>query len=185
LSVVTELNSIYDVLKANYPTAKIARQDVPTSPVANTFVVRLQYADSKTETRSTFINSREFQLIYFGTSSVDVITKADELNKSFNNDRLVIPIRGSLRYMRVKAFSYGTAFKSAGGVDAVIAVLQTETREARDLPTYEKIKQVGVMAYTDKTAGTWGIIDGSDTPNPYDGFTFDDIESGKTILGKE
>jgi hypothetical protein len=185
LSVVTELNSIHDVLKTKYPTATIVRQDVPTSPVANTFVVRLQYTDSKTETRATFLNSREFQLIYFGTSSVDAVTKADELNRLFQNDKFAIPIRESLRYIRVKAFSYGTAVKSASGVDTVIGVLQTETREARDLPSYEKITQVGVMAYTDKTAGTWGIIDGSDTPNPYDGFTFDDIENGKTILGKE
>jgi hypothetical protein len=142
MSVVNEINSVYDFVKAQYPTSTIARQDVPKEPSPNTFVVRAQHSDSKTETRASFINSREFQLIYFGTNSVDVLTKVDELNRLFLNDKFAIPIRDSLRYIRVKGFSFGTALKSAGGVDYVIGVLQTETREARDLPTYEKIMSV-------------------------------------------
>ena len=185
MSVVNELNSIYDFLKTAYPTAKIERQDVPESPKADSFVVRLQYNDTQTETRFSYRNNREFQLIYFGKSSVDVLTKVDEMSRLFNNDKFCIPIRDSLRYIRVKGFSFTAPFKSASGVNAVIAVLQTETREARDLEAYEKIAKVSVMAYSDKTAGTWSAIDGSETATPYDGFTFDDIESGKTIIGKE
>lgn len=142
MSIVNELNSIYDFLKAAYPTATIERQDVPESPVANTFVVRLQYNDTQTETRYSYRNDREFQLIYFGKSSVDVLTKVDELSRQFNNGKFAIPIRDSLRYIRVKGFSFTTPFKSASGVDAVIAILQTETREARDFETYEKIMSV-------------------------------------------
>ena len=142
MSVVNELNSIYDFLKAAYPTAKVERQDVPESPVANSFVVRLQYNDTQTETRYSYRNDREFQLIYFGKSSVDVLTKVDELSRLFNNGNFCIPIRGSLRYIRVKGFSFTTPFKSASGVDAVIAVMQTETREARDFEAYEKIMSV-------------------------------------------
>lgn len=142
MSAVNEINSVYDFIKAKFPNATIERQEVPEEPVANTFVVRLQHHDSKTETRATFVNDREFQLIYFGSSSVDVITKIDELNRLFLNNKIVIPIRGSLRYMRVKGFSFGMALKSGSGVDYVIGVLQTETREARDLPTYEKIMAV-------------------------------------------
>lgn len=142
MSVVNELNSIYDMLKGAYPTAGIERQDVPEVPVANTFVVRLQNNDTQTETRATYRNDREYQLIFFGSSSVDVLTKVDELSRLFNNGKFAIPIRESLRYIRVKAFSFTTPFKSASSVDAVIAVIQTETREARDLPTYEKIMSV-------------------------------------------
>ncbi|MGC4375803.1 hypothetical protein WD019_02510 [Fictibacillus sp. Mic-4] len=144
MSLVNELNSVYDVIKSMYPTSTIARQDVPTSPVANTFVVRVQYDNSETETRLTFKNDREFQLIYFGSSSMDVLTKIDELNRLFLNDKIAIPIRGSLRYMRVKGFSFGTPAKSSSSVDYVIGVLQTETREARDQETYEKITNVNL-----------------------------------------
>jgi hypothetical protein len=42
----------------------------------------------------------------------------------------------------VKGFSFTTPFKSASGVNAVIAVIQTETREARDFEAYEKIMSV-------------------------------------------
>jgi hypothetical protein len=42
----------------------------------------------------------------------------------------------------VKAFSFGTPFKTASNVNGIIGVIQTETREARDLPTYEKITSV-------------------------------------------
>jgi hypothetical protein len=136
------LNSIYDFLKTAYPTATIERQDVPELPVANSFVVRLQYNDTQTETRYSYRNDREFQLIYFGKSSVDVLTKVDELSRLFNNGKFVIPIRDSLRYIRVKGFSFTTPFKSASGVNAVIAVIQTETREARDFEAYEKIMSV-------------------------------------------
>jgi hypothetical protein len=142
VSVVNELNSIYDFLTEAYPTATVERQDVPESPVANLFVVRLQSNDTSTETRFSYKNDREFQLIYFGTSSVDVLTKVDELSRLFNNGKFAIPIRESLRYIRVKAFSFTTPFKSASGIDAVIAVLQTETREARDFEAYEKIMSV-------------------------------------------
>jgi hypothetical protein len=183
--VVNELNSIYDFLKTAYPTATIERQDVPESPKANSFVVRLQFNDTQSETRYSYRNSREFQLIYFGKSSVDVLTKVDELSRLFNNGKFAIPIRDSLRYIRVKGFSFTTPFKSAGGVNAVIAVMQTETREARDFAAYEKIASVSVFTYTDQTAGMWNTLDGSETPTTYDGFTFDDIESGKTIIGKE
>jgi hypothetical protein len=185
MSVVNELNSIYDFLKAAYPTAALERQDVPESPKANSFVVRLQYNDTQTETRYSYRNSREFQLIYFGKSSMDVLSKVDELSRLFNNGQFAIPIRDSLRYIRVKGFSFTTPFKSASGVNAVIAVMQTETREARDLEAYEKVASLSVYTYTDQTAGTWNTIDGSDTSTSYDGFTFDDIESGKTIIGKE
>jgi hypothetical protein len=142
MSVINELNSIYDMLKKTYPTVNIERQDVPEQPVANTFVVRLQNNDTQTETRSTYRNDREFQLIYFGTGSVDVLLKVDELSRLFNNGKFAIPIRDSLRYIRVKGFSFTTPFKSAGGVDTVIAVIQTETREARDFEAYEKIMTV-------------------------------------------
>ena len=142
MSVVNELNSIYDFLKATYSTATIERQDVPGIPVANSFVVRLQYNDTQTETRFSYRNDREFQAIYFGKSSVDVLIKVDELSRLFNNGNFAIPIRDSLRYIRVKGFSFTAPFKSASGVDAVIAVMQTETREARDFETYEKIMSV-------------------------------------------
>jgi hypothetical protein len=142
VSVINELNSIYEYLKTAFPTATIERQDVPSEPKPNTFVVRLQYNENKSETSLTNINAREFQIIYFGSSSADVLTKVDEFGKALNNNRKVIPIKESLRYIRVKAFSFGTPVKTASNINAVNCVIQTETREARDLPIEQKITSV-------------------------------------------
>lgn len=142
MSVINEINSIYEYLKTAFPTATIERQDVPSEPKPDTFVVRVQDNESKSETSLTQLNTREFQIIYFGSSSVDVLTKVDEFGDKLKNDQRVIPIKGSLRYIRVKAFSFSTPFKTASNINAVIGVIQTETREARDLPTYTKINSV-------------------------------------------
>ena len=115
---------------------------VPQEPAANTFVIVSQYSDIKTETGASYVNDREFQLIYYGTSSVDVLTKMNELSQKLNNDEKLIPIRGSSRYIRVKGFNFGSVFKSQSGIPYSIAVMQTETREARDLPTYDQITAV-------------------------------------------
>lgn len=144
MTVIDEINSVYDYVKAMYPTASIARQDVPQEPAANTFVIVSQYSDIKTETGASYVNDREFQLIYYGTSSVDVLTKMSELSRKLNNDEEIIPLRRSSRYIRVKGFSYGSVFKSQSGIPYSIAVMQTETREARDLPTETKISDVSV-----------------------------------------
>jgi hypothetical protein len=186
MSLVDEINSIYDFVQAKYPNVKVVRQDVPEKPSANTIVIRSQHNDSQTETRLSYVNSRDFQIIYFGTSSLDVTDKADEISRLFLNDQMVIPIRGSLRYIRVKAFSFGNALKSASDIYYVIGILQTETREARDLPTYEQINSVGVTMNTPATASEWAALDGSDRPSVADAaFTWNDIESGKTIFDKD
>lgn len=143
MTLINELNSIYDYLHDMYPTATIVRQDVPASPVADTFVIVSQYTDIKTETGASFLNDREFQLIYYGASSAAVITKFDELTTKEKNGQFVIPLRGSSRYIRVKGFSYGSVFATqAGTLKYAIAVMQTETRDARELPTYETIQAV-------------------------------------------
>lgn len=150
MSVINEIASIHDVIKAHFPDSAIKRQDVPANPTANTFIIRLQYDASSAETRGLTLSNREFQIIYFGTSGVDTLKKFEELQKVLMGGNMMIPIKGSLRYLRVKAFSYGTPSKTAGGVDLVIGVIQTETRTARDRPTYEKIGQVN----TEITTGT-------------------------------
>lgn len=143
MTLINELNSIYDYLHDMYPTATIVRQDVPASPVADTFVIVSQYTDIKTETGASFLNDREFQLIYYGASSATVFARFDELTTKVKNGQFVIPLRGSSRYIRVKGFSYGSVFATqAGTLKYAIAVMQTETRDARELPTYETIQAV-------------------------------------------
>jgi hypothetical protein len=184
MSVINEINSIRDVLLTVYPSPTVVhRQDVPTTPTANSFVVRLMNDTTDTETRFSTRSEREYQIVYFGSSSVDVLTKIETLSRKFLNKNAVIPIKGSLRYMRVEGFSFGMPFKSSSGVDAVIGVMQTTTRTARDQDQYEKMAEVSFDTYPQSNTNTWEVLDGSyTTKKATDGFTFDALESGQSVF---
>lgn len=124
-----------------FPAATIYLQYVPAQPTANSLSIRLQSADTETETLYHMARHREYQFVYFGASNVDVITKMDELDRKLNND-LLIPIKDSLRYMRVESFSLSQPFKTENGIDAIIGVLSVTVREARDQEQFEKIMNV-------------------------------------------
>lgn len=138
-TVKDEINSIYDFLKTMYSTATIARQDVPSQPTANTFVIRSQYESTTKETALSALSGREYQLIYYGTSSLDALAKKDEIAKALLNADYAIQIRGSDRYIRVRGFNFGTVYTSANGVPYIFGVMQTESRDARELPTYKTV----------------------------------------------
>jgi hypothetical protein len=140
-SIVTDIESIEQYMALLFPTATIYLQYVPSQPTANSLSIRFQGADTGTETAYHIARHREYQLVYFGTSNVDVLTKMDALDRKLNND-LVIPIKDSLRYMRVESFSLSQPFKTENGIDAIIGVLAVTVREARDQEQFEKIMNV-------------------------------------------
>jgi hypothetical protein len=140
-SIVTDIESIEQYVAPLFPAATIYLQYVPTEPTANSLSIRFQGADTSTETAYHMAQRREYQLVYFGASNIDVLTKMDELDRKLNND-LVIPIKDSTRYLRVESFSLSQPFKTENGVDAIIGVLAVTVREARDQQEYEKIMNV-------------------------------------------
>jgi hypothetical protein len=140
-SIVTDLESIEQYVTPLFPAAAIYLQYVPPQPTANSLSIRFQGADTGTETAYHMARRREYQLVYFGASNIDVLTKMDELDRKLNND-LVIPIKDSTRYLRVESFSLSQPFKTENGVDAIIGVLAVTVREARDQQEYEKIMNV-------------------------------------------
>jgi hypothetical protein len=140
-SIVTDLESIEQYVAPLFPAATVYLQYVPAEPTTNSLSIRLQSADTETETLYHMARHREYQLVYFGTSNVDVITKMDALDRQLNND-LLIPIKDSTRYLRVESFSLSQPFKTENGIDAIIGVLAVTVREARDQQQYEKIMNV-------------------------------------------
>lgn len=140
-NIVTDLESIEQYVAHLFPAATIYLQYVPSQPTTNSLSIRLQGASTETETAYHMARHREYQLVYFGASNVDVITKMDALDRKLNND-LLIPIKDSSRYMRVESFSLSQPFKTENGIDAIIGVLSVTVREARDQQQYEKIMNV-------------------------------------------
>jgi hypothetical protein len=140
-SIVTDIESIEQYVAPLFPAATIYLQYVPAQPTTNSLSIRFQGAGTETETAYHMARHREYQLVYFGNSNVDVLTKMDALDRRLNND-LVIPIKDSLRYMRIESFSLSQPFKTENGIDAMIGVLAVTVREARDQQQYEKIMNV-------------------------------------------
>lgn len=141
MAVGNELQSVVDFVKTMYPTAKIIKQNVPSTPAPSVFAIRLLTSDTESETLYHMRRNRDYQIVYYGANVEDVLTKIDVLERKAMNN-IVIPITGSLRYIRVEGFSFGMPFKTESGVDIAIGVLQTTVREARDQKTYDKIMHV-------------------------------------------
>jgi hypothetical protein len=140
-SIVTDIESIEQYVAPLFPAATIYLQHVPAQPTANSLSIRFQSAGTETETAYHMARHREYQIVYFGASNIDVLTKMDVLDRKLNND-LLIPIKDSSRYMRIESFSLSQPFVTESGINAMIGVLAVTVREARDQEQYEKIMNV-------------------------------------------
>ncbi len=135
--------SVKDFIAEKYPDVNTILQNVPEQPTSNTLVIRFQRDNREIETSFGVVAEREYQIIYFGERAPDVLTVMDGLSRKFLYGRTVIPIKNSLRYIRVAGFNFGQIFKTEqDNIEACIGVLQTEVREARDQQTYDKIMKV-------------------------------------------
>lgn len=141
--IVNEMVSIGDFIKEKFPGVHIYFQNIPKNPTPNTFVVRFQNDSRSLETGFGIIAQREYQLICFEERAPDILTKMDGLSRKLLYKRTVIPIKDSLRYIRIAGFGFGQIFTTEqNNIEACIGVLQTEVREARDQETFNKVMNV-------------------------------------------
>jgi hypothetical protein len=141
VSIVTDLESIEQYVQPLFPSTTIYLQYIPSQPTARSLSIRFQNGGAETETAYHMARNREYQIVYFGSSNIDVLAKMDALDRKLNND-LLIPIKDSLRYLRVESFSLSQPFVTESGINAMIGVLSVTVREARDQQQYEKIMNV-------------------------------------------
>lgn len=127
MGLIDEINAISDVIKADFPTMKVNKQYVPEQPTKGEMCVRFQRNNSGVDTSASYVLNREYQLVYFGLSNIDLLTKIDALTDRFNN-AIKIPIEGT-RYLTVESLSFSQPFKTADNLDAVIGVLVGTTRQ--------------------------------------------------------
>lgn len=143
LDIITEMASIKNFISEKYPNTRIILQNVPAQPAPDTLVIRFQGDSRDAETPFHMLSEREYQIIYFNERAPDVLAKMDGLSRGFLYGRTVIPIRNSLRYIRIARFGFGQIFKTEhADLEACIGVLQTEVRETRDRETFDKIMKV-------------------------------------------
>ncbi|MFT4413190.1 hypothetical protein ACLM5H_04940 [Fredinandcohnia humi] len=142
MSLVEGLISVSDFVQALFPSSNILKQNVPLQPSSDSFVVRFQNERRESETRFHTVIERNFQVVYFNSDIQEVLRKMDSLSRMSLNKRIVIPIKDSLRYMRIESFSFSQPFETESELNAITGVLSVQVREARDQETYEKIMQV-------------------------------------------
>lgn len=174
MGLIDEINAISDVIKADFPTMKVNKQNVPDKPVKGEICVRVQRLNSGVDTSASYVLNREYQIVYFGLSNVDLLTKIDTLTDRFNNE-IKIPIEGT-RYLTVESLSFSQPFKTADNLDAVIGVLVGTTRKAVVIEEAPIVQHVEIKTTADYAQ--WGRLDGSLTPDDTsDDKTMSEVES--------
>jgi hypothetical protein len=186
VGLIDEINAISDVIKTDFPTMKVNKQNVPEKPIKGEMCVRFQRNNSGADTSASYVMTSEYQLVYFGLNNVDVLTKIDALTDRFNN-LIKIPIEET-RYLTVESLSFSQPFKTAENLDAVIGVLVGTTRKNKAVPDAPLVENVEIRTTAD--FAQWGRLDGSMTPDDtsdditmseIDGFRMRELEDGKFL----
>lgn len=141
MTVQNELESVGAFVKAVVSGAAL-KYEVPSQATKDTLVVRIQTNDYESETRYHYRIDRTYQIITYGADSPSVIAKMDAIARKINDKTTMIPIAGTLRYIRTDNFGYGAALRTESGLWACVGVLRTEVREARTQEQYDKIMHV-------------------------------------------
>ncbi len=147
--ILAELESVLSYICEYSPTSTFERQNIPLQPQADSFIIRFQNASSRQETAISYVDTREWQIVYIGGKEAhevaDVLAKMNGVKRKVLGDvRVAIPVADSLRYMRVTGFSFGQPVKTEDDRHAIVGVLTTDVRKARDIASHEKIMKAGV-----------------------------------------
>ncbi|MBA9027519.1 hypothetical protein [Peribacillus huizhouensis] len=141
--IKNEIQSLRDFVAPMMPTVAFKLQFMPTEFRAEDLIIQYKGGVSETETGYHYRHDRTYQFVYIGISELDCLTKAQPLERLFNNE-MVIPLKGTTRYLRIESFSLSEPFKTESGVFAIIGMLEVNLREARGQITYPKVEHVGV-----------------------------------------
>lgn len=140
--IKTEIQSIRDFVAPELPGVTFKLQNMPDTYKAAELAIELVRSATDTETASSYRIDQTYQLVYFGASQLDCLTKMQAVERKMN-DKQIIPLGSTARYMRIGSFSLSQSFKTeTTGVYAVIGMLEAELRESRTQETYEPINNL-------------------------------------------
>ncbi|EMT54715.1 hypothetical protein I532_03885 [Brevibacillus borstelensis AK1] len=142
MTQANDLESVSVFIESVLPSTAQIKNEVPSKPTKNTVVVRMLTTDTESETRYHYRIDRAYQVVIFGEDSPTVLERMDTVSRKVNDKTTMIPILGTLRYIRTDSFAYSAAFRTESGLWACVGVLQTEVRQARTQEQYDKIMHV-------------------------------------------
>lgn len=140
--IVTEINTIGDLIAPVSAFGRFYKQTLPKEYVANTVAIRWQGDGDKPMTNVIYGVERIYQIIYFGNSEVNCIQNADKIRAALNN-AIKVKLRDSDGYMTLESFNYSAPFKTeTDGVYAIVGILPATVYVERPQMAYEKMRVV-------------------------------------------
>ena len=136
--IIGEINTIGDLL-ADVGVSRFYKQDFPKVYVANTIGIRWQGDSNEGFTQAAYAIDRIYQVVYFGKSEVDCLTKAEAVSEKIS-DTIKVKLRDSDDYMTLESFNMSAPFKTdTDGVYAVSGVLRATVRKAYTQQAWQKM----------------------------------------------
>ena len=139
--IIAEINTIGELI-APVGVTRFYKQDYPKNYVANTIGIAWQSDSGRTHTQTMAQIDRVFQVVYFGKSKVDCMTKAEQIANILRKT-IKTKIIGTNDYMSLVSFNFSPILKTeTDGVYAVIGVLNTTVQDEIPKPIYENMAEI-------------------------------------------
>lgn len=142
-SIVTEIDTIADLIKPVASFSRYYKQSLPKVYEANTFAVRWQGDNQPTDlTAVVYETERPYQILYFGSSEIDCLQKAEMIQTELRK-HIKVKLRGLNDYVTLGSFAFSAPYKTdTDGVCAIIGMLPVSDVIQRPLQDWEKIRYV-------------------------------------------
>lgn len=138
-----EIDTIGDLL-ASVGATRYYKENFPTTYATNTIGIRWQGDTPIGRTAAFYEVTRTYQIVYFGASRVDCLTKSEIIHELISEhiDKKV-KIRGLDEFITLGSFVMTPSFKTdTDGVFAVSGILTTTVRKAHKQPVYDKMRVI-------------------------------------------
>ncbi|MED4456201.1 hypothetical protein [Metabacillus fastidiosus] len=145
MNIKDDITTLRQFLGTIMPAGTIfSLQDTSKTPETGLLCIELLPLNAETTRQITAAHNkveRNFRLIYYGKSNIDVIGVTDLLRKKITNQT---KMRVGNGYTAIDAFSASRPFKTESEIDAVIFILQTSFVEKRTFPNVPKMDHIGI-----------------------------------------
>ncbi|MED4399774.1 hypothetical protein [Metabacillus fastidiosus] len=119
-----------------------AMQNIPDVPKEGSLTIEIVAQNTREITTAYTEVKRDYRLVYFGKSNMDVLDVSDILRKNITNQTKMAVSTG---HMTLGAFSMSQIFKTENKVDATIFMLQTSFVEKRTFEDVPKMGDIGII----------------------------------------
>lgn len=141
--IVTEINTIGDLINPVASFARYYKQTLPSVYVANTFAIRWQGDAPPTDlTAVIYETNRPYQIMYFGSSEIDCLQKAQAIQTELQK-HIKVKLRGLDDYITLGPFAFSAPYKTdTDGVYATVGILLVSDAISRPQPTSPKMQNI-------------------------------------------